>query len=842
MEEQWAFLFAVSSAVLVGYGIVLLFLMVFLTVLCFLCCRKSIKSSEERRPLLGSRRQESTQEDSIHSPSTDDPDKISEKFPTYGTQQPRSTTGSIDIKQPRKVQVHTRLHQEEPPISTNGVAQLSDTPPRQAEVQPAPTDDGRSTTEEWLTTENFRDVINAVWQARLKWYWIGIQLGLQLVQLQVIEHDNPRSTDDCMKAMIQAWLKQEGATWKELISALKHETVEYHDVASSITAKYIGKEFTAKIESISNSSASSSPVAIMSRKKDSENDPLYSDSAYSTDSSFENLDTSNLTDVESSNLKARLRQDTRRIVTDFSDLVIHMRKSFKQRNVNPQALVTTVKGIAMCERSTQSLQKKLKIQEITSIDMLVAYLLEEGYISFINYFLVEYMIKHHGTEQDKRMLEEYKAKFEAYCKRSVFEVPQDVFGCVPSDGKKLVFKVDDDSILLDSASYSPNEGVATSKNFEPSLGDAQFIQEKVSEALDLKVGSLLLVGASRGCVELTFSAPKIVVEQIQSQLQVNGPVHRILEEKRVHLLCGPPGKPPVTKVRNICYRLQWTKPSYRGFHPIRHYKISYRSVQDPPKVWKTFETEGPTESIALPDEIIHPQNESTFVFKVQAVTEIGSGLYSEESDPVILQPLRATHTPHYPSRTLPRSISHHAAAAQLKRPLTIDDLQEVMDKLNAVMDPDKLTPVMDPDRSNPVKERWYDIGRKLGMNVMTLDKIQRTCKTSNIRLRHMIHNWLSQGGATREALSSALDSLDLYDASDSISARTPYASATNSPSRSRSNTSIPFITLSSSSSCTTEADAPYHHTLPMISSRSRSFSERHAAQENHSLTSDDLLK
>ena len=758
MEEQWAFLFAVSSAVLVGYGIVLLFLMVFLTVLCFLCCRKSIKSSEERRPLLGSRRQESTQEDSIHSPSTDDPDKIS-KFPTYGTQQPRSTTGSIDIKQPRKVQVHTRLHQEEPPISTNGVAQLSDTPPRQAEVQPAPTDDGRSTTEEWLTTEYFRDVINAVWPARLKWYWIGIQLGLQLVQLQVIEHDNPRSTDDCMMAMIQAWLRQ-GGTWKELISALKHKTVEYHDVASSITAKYIEKEITAKTESISNSSASSSSVAIMSRKRDSENDPLFSDSAYSTDSSFENLDTSNLTDVQSSNLKARLRKDTRRIVTDFSDLVIHMRKSFEQKNVNPQALVTTVKGIAMCERSTQSLQKKLKIQEITTIDMLVAYLLEESYISFINYFLVEYMIKHHGTEQDKIMLDIYKTKFEAYCKRSVFEVPKDVFGSVPSDGKKLVFKVDDDSILLDSASYTPTKGAATSENFEPSLGDAQFIQEKVSEALDLEVGSLVLVGASRGCVELTFSAPKIVVEQIQLQLQVNGPVYCILEEKRVHLLCGPPGKPQVTKVQNICYRLQWTKPSYRGFHPIRHYKISYRTVQDPPKVWKTFETESPTESIALPNEIIHPQHESSFVFKVQAVTDIGCGVYSEESDPVILQPFSATDAPY--RHTLPRS--------QKKHPLTIDDLEEVMDKLK------------------PLKERWYDIGQKLDIDVTTLDEIQRTYNTLSIRLNHMFLNWLSQGGATREELSSALENLDLCDASDSISARTSYASATNSPSRSRSNT------------------------------------------------------
>ena len=430
----------------------------------------------------------------------------------------------------------------------------------------------------------------------------------------------------------------------------------------------------------------------------------------------------------------------------------------------------------------------MNLSAVTSIDVLVGRLQDDNYISFINYHLVEYMISQYGSEEDNRKFADYETKFKEYCKRSVFEVPQDVFGCVPSDGEKFAFKVTKEVVnnfklpanhtQVEDDEYASDNPTAetTSKHLELSLGDVMFIEEKVSETLDLDVGSLVLLGASRGCLELTFSVPKIIVKKVKAQLEeVSGPVYSNLEVKGVHILCGPPGKPQVTKVRNICYRLQWTKPSYQGFHPIRHYKISYRSVQDRPKLWKTFETKGPTESIALPDEIIHPLHELSFI--VQAVTDIGCGLYSEESDPVILQPLSATNAPHYPSRTFPRSISKHAAAVQEKRPLTIDDLQEIMDKLNAVMDPDK---------SNPVRERWYDIGRKLGMNEMTLDKIQRTCKTSNIRLRHMIHTWLSQGGATREALSSALDSLGLFDASNSISARTPYASATNSPSRSRS--------------------------------------------------------
>ena len=829
MEEQSAFLLAISSAVLVGFVIVLLFLMVlisFLTVLCFRSCRRS--RSEESRRLLEERESRET------------PETSSATGLSYGTISPRSTpTRSIDIQQPRRVREGTRQQQENetPPtsevaqhlaetLSENSAPQTSSPWPERsqeptAEISPAPTGT------EWLSTNNnVREVLNAVWPARLHWYLIGVQLGLQIVQLNVIRHNRRDNPDECIVDMIETWLNQEGATWRELISALKHEMVGCSEMASSIAASLnLELESTEDVEILDSSAAVVSPVTTLAANLN--NDPLYSDSAYSTDSSFEHLDTSKLTNKESRRLKARLRKDTRRIITDFSDLVLHMRGSFKQRKINPQDLATTVKGIAKREPGTHSLQESMNLSAVTSIDVLVDKLQNENYISFINYHLVEYMISQYGSEEDKRKFAYYETKFKEYCKRSVFEVPQDVFGCVPSDGEKLAFKVTKEVVnnfklpanhtQVEDDEYASDNPTAetTSKHLELSLGDVMFIEEKVSETLDLDVGSLVLLGASRGCLELTFSVPKVIVIKVKAQLEeVNGPVYSNLEVKGVHVLCGPPGKPQVTKVRNICYRLQWTKPSYQGFHPIQHYKISYRSVQDRPKVWRTFETESPTESIALPDEIIHPQHESSFVFKVQAVTDIGCGLYSEESDPVILQPLSATDALY--RHTLPRS--------QKKHPLTIDDLEEVMDKLK------------------PLKERWYDIGQKLDIDVTTLDEIQRTYNTLSIRLNHMFLNWLSQGGATREALSSALDSLGLYDASDSISARASYASATNSPSRSRSNTSIPFITLSSSSSCTTEADAPYHHTLPMISSRSRSFSERHEAQENHSLTSDDLLK
>ena len=658
MEEQLPFLqVAVSISESVFIAILLLLLMVFLSVFC-LRCQKS--KTEDCELLLAN--EESTPEDVTHSWSKNNPENTSDITGTYGKlPAPRSTT---DIMQPQRVEEST-LKQDDAgilPISTNGVAQKSAIPPtvQQAETtvedqqqeqitevqpateQPQASTDAKPTDTEWLSTNNLREVINAVFLAREKWRLIGIQLGIQIVNLNVIgynRHDNP---DECIVDMIHTWLNQEGATWRELISALKHETVGCAHTASLIAAE---QPQASTVEIPCSSAAVISRVTTLGNV--SENNPLSSDLPSSTVSSFGNLNTSKLNDKESRRLKARLRQDTRKIITHFSDLVVHMRRSFKQRNFDPQDLATTVKGIAKREPGTHSLQESMNLSAVTSIDVLVDQLQNENYISFINYHLVEYMISQYGSEEDKRKFADYEIEFKEYCKRSVFEVPQDVFGCVPSDGVKFTFKVtkevvknlpsnhtqvEDDEDAIDNPTVE-----ASSKNLKLSLGDVMFIQEKVSETLDLDVGSFVLLGASRGCVELTFSVPKVIVKKVKTQLEeVSGPVYSNLEAKGIHILCGPPGKPQVTKGL-IRYCLQWTKPSYQGFHTIRHYKISYRSVHDRTKVWKTFETEDPMESIVIPNEIIH--HNSSLVFKVQPVTDIGCGVDSEESDPVTLRPL-----------------------------------------------------------------------------------------------------------------------------------------------------------------------------------------------------------
>ena len=79
------------------------------------------------------------------------------------------------------------------------------------------------TSTELLTTEHLRDIQNAIWCARIRWYYIGIGLEIDSTDLDVIKVDNHFQTDDCFSAMLRGWLNKSKPepTWKAMADALK---------------------------------------------------------------------------------------------------------------------------------------------------------------------------------------------------------------------------------------------------------------------------------------------------------------------------------------------------------------------------------------------------------------------------------------------------------------------------------------------------------------------------------------------------------------------------------------------------------------------------------------------
>ena len=148
-----------------------------------------------------------------------------------------------------------------------------------------------------------------------------------------------------------------------------------------------------------------------------------------------------------------------------------------------------------------------------------------------------------------------------------------------------------------------------------------------------------------------FSAPRGVMNSVKPKLKKDNNINTPKESKTsiaasfynleaegIHILSGPPGKPKAIKDLITCNSctLEWTEPEYRGFHPIQCYYVHYRSVTDPPGRRKTIKTYNSNTSFEIRK---FPRNRTPFIFKLQAVSEIGAGIESETSDPTDLMKL-----------------------------------------------------------------------------------------------------------------------------------------------------------------------------------------------------------
>ena len=576
-----------------------------------------------------------------------------------------------------------------------------------------------------LTSQNFKDVSNKVWKARASWYNLGIQLGVDIDQLDIINKENPNNIESCFREMIKLWLKQEHPNWKDMISALIHETVNEKQLAARIYTALIDSE-SAQIDQ---------RHTTLSRIESGDEYSWNSDKP-TVDNAFPNLNFG--TDYQKEELKAKLRRDTRQIRTEFAHLLVGMRKSFKAAGLDPQEIATSVGTIAECEPSTQSLGSSLKTDEVNSIDKFIRQLEVDNYISFINYHIVEFLINMYGSEEDKEKLQQYMLKFKDYCKRSVFEVPQDAYTQYgieshevqgDLDNRKLfVFKVTKG--VLDSLSQNctstENESAMnnavkiSSRELHLSLGDVFAVQEKIADTLNVNPAALILVGASKGCVELTFSVPEAIIDRVMDETTRRG--FAKLESQGIHLLCGPPGKPWAIPVRHACVSLRWNKPKYQGVQPVQEYSIHYQSVYDSPSRWKVLKTHDSIKSNNIDISIYAHQfgKNATCIFKVEAKNVTGS-TFSEESLPVDIPWPNDDHDNH-----------HHE--------ITLAYLPTVMAKIRGAAD------------------KWREIGVHLGLTEQTLKEIEEDNSESTECLQNVLRKWIEQGEASMEKLRSALES------------------------------------------------------------------------------------
>ena len=94
-------------------------------------------------------------------------------------------------------------------------------------------------TEPGLSINDLGVVIEAVWEARSKWYNIGLKLGISPGTLDAIKGAN-QNPDECFTDMIKDWLNngKPRPTWAAMTEALESRMVGYGDLAKKLVVSH----------------------------------------------------------------------------------------------------------------------------------------------------------------------------------------------------------------------------------------------------------------------------------------------------------------------------------------------------------------------------------------------------------------------------------------------------------------------------------------------------------------------------------------------------------------------------------------------------------------------------
>ena len=218
---------------------------------------------------------------------------------------------------------------------------------------------------------------------------------------------------------------------------------------------------------------------------------------------FPFLDTSKLSEGDTINLEHRLRSETKKMILSFADLTRTMSRSLEHREVKVKVLAASLLTLGAFKSGVA--KKSLLEEDETSIRQASCiadiFMTLTDYISFFNYEIIEHIVKDLGTENDRANLDRYVTAFKAFCRRSVFEVPSQVFGsATTSPGKFSKFAV----------KYSED----ASENARCTMETAKQLQGTIADLFDITPCALQLVSIVKGCMQLQFVLPAFIAKQV----------------------------------------------------------------------------------------------------------------------------------------------------------------------------------------------------------------------------------------------------------------------------------------------------------------------------------------
>lgn len=89
-----------------------------------------------------------------------------------------------------------------------------------------------------LLPEKLGLVIEELFEVSIKWYTMGLMLGLSYSTLDNIKHVHEEQ--DCFREMLKAWFRRDqSCTWQALVSALQASAIGEHGIANKLEKKFL---------------------------------------------------------------------------------------------------------------------------------------------------------------------------------------------------------------------------------------------------------------------------------------------------------------------------------------------------------------------------------------------------------------------------------------------------------------------------------------------------------------------------------------------------------------------------------------------------------------------------
>ena len=198
----------------------------------------------------------------------------------------------------------------------------------------------------------------------------------------------------------------------------------------------------------------------------------------STSNSIPYLDVSKLDEDDKEDLTHQLSQDTSDMIMSFANLIDEICVSLEERKVSVKRVVVRALSSGAYGQKPLMSEDEKELKSCKTIDEV--FIVLRSHMSFFNFELLEHITASNElcSGGDRMRMYKYIRKFEAFCRRKVFEVPPGLAG--PPTSKLKEHERETFAVLM------------TQYDAEPNLVFVIDAKWKISKLLNLKPSTLYL--------------------------------------------------------------------------------------------------------------------------------------------------------------------------------------------------------------------------------------------------------------------------------------------------------------------------------------------------------------